>query len=148
MNKCFSLSLSPYFCSTYHQHPLKLSQMKRNTTFDLHQATVYDSVFVLSNGRITSIGPGGEFNWQVTMVFLVDASWSSMTLLFLRWTSSQTGTWPSQLPTQFILTRPLKRLNCLQKNHFLQQPSPSLSKPLAKRSVGCSTCTCLVSHFT
>ena len=26
---------------------------------------MYDSVFVLSSGRITSIGPQGEFNWQV-----------------------------------------------------------------------------------
>ncbi len=26
---------------------------------------MYDSVFVLSSGRVTSIGPQGEFNWQV-----------------------------------------------------------------------------------
>ena len=29
--------------------------------------TLYDSVFVLSSGRVTSIGPHGEFNWQVHM---------------------------------------------------------------------------------
>ena len=29
------------------------------------QGPVYDSVFVLSSGRVTSIGPKGEFNWQV-----------------------------------------------------------------------------------
>ena len=29
---------------------------------------MYDSVFVLSSGRITSIGPQGEFNWQVREV--------------------------------------------------------------------------------
>ena len=27
--------------------------------------TLYDSIFVLSSGRVTSIGPHGEFNWQV-----------------------------------------------------------------------------------
>ena len=30
-----------------------------------HQGPMYDSVFVLSSGRITSVGPQGEFNWQV-----------------------------------------------------------------------------------
>ena len=30
-----------------------------------HQGPMYDSIFVLSSGRVTSIGPQGEFNWQV-----------------------------------------------------------------------------------
>ena len=32
-----------------------------------HQGPMYDSVFVLSSGRVTSIGPQGEFNWQVNV---------------------------------------------------------------------------------
>ena len=32
---------------------------------------VYDSVFVLSSGRVTSIGPKGEFNWQVYVISLL-----------------------------------------------------------------------------
>lgn len=32
------------------------------------EGDVYDSVFVLSSGRVTSIGPQGEFNWQVCCV--------------------------------------------------------------------------------
>jgi len=31
-------------------------------------AKLYDSVFVLSSGRVTSIGPHGEFNWQVCFI--------------------------------------------------------------------------------
>ena len=26
---------------------------------------VYDTIFLLSSGRVTSIGPAGQFNWQV-----------------------------------------------------------------------------------
>lgn len=33
------------------------------------EGNVYDSVFVLSSGRVTSIGPQGEFNWQVLVIF-------------------------------------------------------------------------------
>ena len=68
-----SLSLS-----SYHSAPLKLHLGNSDKSmsvagilsgatpsFTLHQGPMYDSVFVLSSGRITSIGPQGEFNWQV-----------------------------------------------------------------------------------
>jgi hypothetical protein len=37
------------------------------------EGPVHDSVFVLSSGRVTSIGPKGEFNWQVD----TKADWDS-----------------------------------------------------------------------
>ena len=53
------------FFSPSHQHPLKLSSLGRNSTFGLPLGVVYDSIFLLSSGRVTSIGPTGQFNWQV-----------------------------------------------------------------------------------
>ena len=41
--------------------------------------TMYDSVFVLSSGRVTSIGPQGEFNWQVSCFHFQFASWCTYT---------------------------------------------------------------------
>jgi hypothetical protein len=35
------------------------------------EGPVYDSIFVLSSGRVTSIGPKGEFNWQVYYLSLL-----------------------------------------------------------------------------
>ena len=67
--------------SSYHSAPLKLHLVDVGGLFSFskrlskplpspsrHQGPMYDSVFVLSSGRITSIGPQGEFNWQVREV--------------------------------------------------------------------------------
>lgn len=40
-----------------------------------HMGPLYDSVFVLSSGRVTSIGPQGEFNWQVCVYVCAYHQW-------------------------------------------------------------------------
>ena len=42
-----------------------LHVVKTTRVLDKIEGQLYDSVFALSTGRITSIGPHGEFNWQV-----------------------------------------------------------------------------------
>ena len=81
------LPLPPCTFSAYHNLPLKLhlggggwdvmgiyegtfntptpSLPSLSTLSTHHQGPMYDSIFVLSSGRVTSIGPQGEFNWQV-----------------------------------------------------------------------------------
>ena len=90
-----SLSLShlPPLHSAYHSLPLKLhlggagwdvmgiyegtfktptpSLPSLSTLSTHHQGPMYDSIFVLSSGRVTSIGPQGEFNWQVCVCVIV-----------------------------------------------------------------------------
>ncbi len=39
-----------------------------------NRGRMYDSVFVLSSGRVTSVGPQGEFNWQVRYMSYLDYS--------------------------------------------------------------------------
>ena len=39
--------------------------VKTHRVLDKIKGKLMDSVFGLSNGRVTSIGPHGEFNWQV-----------------------------------------------------------------------------------
>jgi hypothetical protein len=39
--------------------------IKTTRVMDKLRGSMMDSVFALSNGRVTSIGPHGEFNWQV-----------------------------------------------------------------------------------
>ena len=39
--------------------------VKTTRVLDKIEGRLYDSVFALSTGRVTSIGPHGEFNWQV-----------------------------------------------------------------------------------
>ena len=64
-----------YYCYLYdsasHQHPLKLASLRQNAAYEIPLGIVYDSVFVLSSGRVTSIGPGGQFNWQVCICVCV-----------------------------------------------------------------------------
>ena len=35
----------------------------------MNKGIYYDTIFVLNTGRITSIGPHGEINWQVLELF-------------------------------------------------------------------------------
>lgn len=39
--------------------------VKTSRVLDKIEGQLYDSVFALSSGRVTSIGAHGEFNWQV-----------------------------------------------------------------------------------
>lgn len=74
------------FYSVYHSTPFKLhlsltgyswtrwlAKSKKGNSPDPPphpEGDVYDSIFVLSSGRVTSIGPQGEFNWQVYCVVI------------------------------------------------------------------------------
>ena len=83
---CPSPHVTPSSSSPYHSAPLKLHLVDTGDSWlrwlakgkkrveespaiapplSLHQQPLFDSVFVLSSGRVTSIGPRGEFNWQV-----------------------------------------------------------------------------------
>ena len=42
-----------------------LHVVKTSRVLDKIEGQLYDSVFALSSGRVTSIGAHGEFNWQV-----------------------------------------------------------------------------------
>ncbi len=76
-------------CSSFHSAPLKLHMgglgwdinsfikgligapspnVPSFSSLSSSVETLYDSVFVISSGRVTSIGPHGEFNWQVSDV--------------------------------------------------------------------------------
>uniref|UniRef100_A0A1X7T644 Uncharacterized protein n=1 Tax=Amphimedon queenslandica TaxID=400682 RepID=A0A1X7T644_AMPQE len=61
--------------SPSHQHPLKVSTLRRNSSFSLPVGVAYDSIFLLSSGRVTSIGPRGQFNWQTD----TEADWDFAT---------------------------------------------------------------------
>lgn len=86
--KCFLFNARHHPISAYHSAPLKLHmggagwgfgrvaqtlfggpsspyRLPPATSATSPAGTLYDSVFVLSSGRVTSIGPHGEFNWQV-----------------------------------------------------------------------------------
>ena len=42
----------------------------------------YDSIFVTSNGRVTSYGPQGELNWQVDQNFILKLQGISFDILY------------------------------------------------------------------
>ena len=96
LSPSFFLSLSPFSLyhlpSAYHSLPVKLhlggggwdvmgiyegtfntptpSLPSLSTLSTHHQGPMYDSISVLSSGRVTSIGPQGEFNWQVCVLWV------------------------------------------------------------------------------
>ena len=51
------------FLVSAHHSGLQLHFSKAATS--MHKGIYYDTIFILNTGRITSIGPHGEINWQV-----------------------------------------------------------------------------------
>ena len=89
MDGQINLQLTLSFFSPSHQHPLKLSSLGHNSTFGLPLGVVYDSIFLLSSGRVTSIGPTGQFNWQVD----TQSDWDTATDILY---NKETGTSQSE----------------------------------------------------
>ncbi|KAL5466741.1 hypothetical protein EMCRGX_G030890 [Ephydatia muelleri] len=73
MNHSYSEPLEPVLIeSIHHNAPIKLHVTQ---TAAQQESILYDSIFVLSSGRVTSLGPQGEFNWQVD----IDSNWNAAT---------------------------------------------------------------------
>ena len=53
-----------FLCSSVRTR-FNLHVVKTSRVLDKIEGQLYDSVFALSSGRVTSIGAHGEFNWQV-----------------------------------------------------------------------------------
>lgn len=141
------------FYSVYHSIPFKLhlsltgyswtrwlakSNKANSPRPPLHpEGDVYDSIFVLSSGRVTSIGPQGEFNWQVCCVVVGPYHASvGCGIWYCRWTRRLTGIQRLRLST-IQLTRRGKVTRstcCLSTGPSLPQHSPSLWTAMAVRS--------------
>jgi len=53
------------FCSHISAHHSGLQLHFSKAAVSMNKGIYYDTIFVLNTGRITSIGPHGEINWQV-----------------------------------------------------------------------------------